>query len=220
MQKIIKDLSALKDVITKSGLVTFDLDGTFANTEPYHLESYQKYCREKFNINVTDIEFKDYMGHIDDDIFKMIGKRHDVKIENIDKIINERLDTYLKIVKYYNLKPYKYIYEFIEKWPYKDKFILSSQREDVILKMIDLWSLKSFFKENQIISTRHKNFKKEDVINNIEKFTNINPSQYVIFEDVNRILKELKRENNIIVGIEHDFNKGSLKDADIVLRTY
>lgn len=92
--KEIKDISEL--IINKKVFV-FDFDGVVAHTERLQWEAYNVVLK-KYNVMITKEKWLNYIGTSEREIYKMIKKDFNIQFDE-EKILQERLNVYLKLVE-------------------------------------------------------------------------------------------------------------------------
>ena len=207
-----QNIKNIEELIKDKTAFIFDFDGTIANTEILQWEAYNVVLK-KYNIVIKE-EYLGYIGHTEKEIYKMIKRDFHIEFDE-DKLLEERLQVYLQLVKQKELKPFDVFNSLLEK--YKDiKFhILTSNREEVINEMLEYWNLKYRF--DKIVSISNGKITKKDVLANTEQHFKENYNNVVLFEDMDRNLKLAVDENIVAIGIEHRFNYGLLKNCDAII---
>jgi len=189
-------------------LQIFDLDGTIANTEKYHWMAHNIVVSD-FGIQLTDEDIKKYIGHNDKQIYSMICEDFNVDID-IDKAIEHKVDTFIRLAGEYNIKPFTPIKNIIENTKNR-KVILSSQNERIINELLKLWGYEEKFED--IISLSQTKKTKLEVIQ--EKYGSY---KVVVFEDTFRIIEELRDNGIRCIAVRNDYNKDLFNtgDADVI----
>lgn len=185
----------------------FDFDGTIANTEDWHWFSWND-ALAPFGVILKAAQINKYLAHPDFEIMQMI--EHDFGICIADKTAfkNQRLqifiDKYLKEVV-----PYPHFLEIYQSVPTQEICVISNQRGDVIGGLFDLCAITGI----QIFSASDLKCDKAELIKKqVAKVANV-----TLYEDSNKYLQLAKELGCKTVGIEHQYNRGSLNAADEVI---
>ena len=208
--KEIKDISEL--IINKKVFV-FDFDGVVAHTERLQWEAYNVVLK-KYNVMITKEKWLNYIGTSEREIYKMIKKDFNIQFDE-EKILQERLNVYLKLVREKELKPFSTFTELLNKYPEKKYYILTSNMEEVVKDMLEYWKILNKFEE--IISVATRGITKRDILTNTSEYLKVQRSDIAYFEDMNRNLKMASELNITTIGIEHEFNYNKLDNCDAVI---
>ena len=152
-------VNSFKDVdelVQGKKVFLFDFDGTIAHTERLHLKAFNVVLA-KYNIELKE-EYLNYIGFSEYEIYKMISEDFNVELD-IEKLLAERLEVYLKIVKEYKLKPFPVFNQIFGRYPQMKNHILTSNRKEVIVDILKYWNLLHRF-EKIISVTNRKHLKK------------------------------------------------------------
>jgi len=143
--KNLSDLAYLLDV--KKGLI-FDLDGTIADTETSHWEAYNELLKP-FNIHLDDSAIRKYIGNSEVNIYKQIKQDYGINFDD-DIFFDLRTKVFFQLIENKKLKPFHFISDCLSVYKQKKLFILSSQRYEVIIQLLNYWDYNKTF--NKIIS--------------------------------------------------------------------
>jgi len=219
MKKTFKAKYINPSVYNQSKLLIFDLDGTIANTEKYHWESYNVLLSE-YNILLDEKLINKYIGNNENTIWNMIQQDFDVKF-NIPKMIKNRTQVVLSLFEEQNIQPFHYFKRVIGESKNIPKLILSSQIPEVIYFLLEKWDLKKIFNDNKIISVADGKITKKEVLENLSLYTSIaenyEPSDITIFEDSKETLSYAQKLGMKAIGIEHQYNKDKLSNCSYII---
>ena len=199
MMKSIAKYEELQQYLNGKKVLLFDLDGTIANTEPYHWKTYNLLLK-KYNVELKDNNIIKYIGNEEFFIYEMIKKDLGIEFDNHD-FLKKRLETYMELIIKENLRPYEIIEQVIKEHD-SDKYILSSQRKNVITQLLKKWDLINNFKE--IFSVPDSKVTKQEVISNPDMF-NVSNNDVVLFEDCSKYLKIASENNILAVGVKNKY---------------
>lgn len=192
------------DVVVSSlwSASVFDMDGTLANTEAFHLKAYQKVLKDSFNVVIGEDEFiQEYMGRKEEEIHRMIQLRYRISYD-INSMMDKRLAVFIEEVK--DLKPFEEVLNEISHIEGR-MYILSSQKLSIIEVLLKQWGLYYFFKD-RIISCPEKGITKEDVLSDPLKYFACPVSAISLYEDSYDTIKSAKEKNIHTIGIVNPFN--------------
>ena len=212
-ERILKELKD-KDIFF------FDFDGTLVETEELHMQAHLTILKKILGreAEITSQEFlKRYKGKQDDEIFEMYKKDFDVDFDK-QKMIEEKIDIALNILRKAKLKVFDYFFEVLKIKKDKSFYILSNQTHKILFEMLKEKDIYKYF-EN-IFCLPDLKVTKEFFLDNISNFLNLNNKKVVLFEDSNFALKKAKEKNILTIGVETEINAGSLKDADFIVRPF
>ena len=199
MMKSIAKYEELQQYLNGKKVLLFDLDGTIANTEPYHWKTYNLLLK-KYNVELKDNNIIKYIGNEEFFIYEMIKNDFGIEFDNHD-FLKKRLETYMELIIKENLRPYEIIEQVIKEHD-SDKYILSSQRKNVITHLLKKWDLINNFKE--IFSVPDSKITKQEVISNPDMF-NVSSNDVVLFEDCSKYLKIASENNILAVGVKNKY---------------
>ncbi len=190
----------------------FDFDGTIADTETLHWKAYNQLLRAyDVELNLSDIG--KYIGNTEDCIYGMIKEDFAIEFDE-KKFVKERLSIYLSLFNETKLKPFTYFNEIINLVSEKGikLGILSSQKAYIIEAVLKLWEIETLF--DTVISVADGLRSKKDILSNVVSYYGYEAKDSALFEDTNKNLSIAKELEIMAIGIEHDFNKGTLVDCD------
>ena len=207
--KNINKYQELKPYLENKKILLFDLDGTIANTEPYHWKTYNLLLKD-FNVELKKENIVKYIGHEEFSIYELIKKDFGIEFDN-QRFLKTRLNAYMELISKENLRPYKIIEQIICEHN-SDKYILSSQRENIIRELLKKWGLLDNFKG--IYSVPDSKVTKKEVINSPERF-NVSNNKVVLFEDCDKYLKYAKENDILSVGVKNKYT--TIENCNILI---
>lgn len=154
----------------------------------------------------------------------MIKKDYNIDF-NDQEFLDERLKVYLDLIDEYNLKPYIFIKEILEKYSHLKMALVTSQVPEIINLLISKWKLEKYFSKEKgnIFSCSNGIIKKVDCYKKIDKLLNIDLKEkisgenIILFEDSNKYLSIGKELGFTTIGIETKFNLNQLSSCDAIL---
>ena len=212
---------SLKDIqflLNNKKCFIFDLDGTIADTETLHWEAYNVLL-EELGVHLTNEYIQKYIGHSEISIYQMIKSDFDIDF-NDEAFLQRRIEIYLDLVAQKKLSPYPFIYEILENLKVPS-VIVTSQIPPVVNRLLELWGLDSYFPQEVRFCCHDGTYNKRDVYKNIGVYIGMNhtlsPGEIVLFEDSLHYLTEGQRLGFTTVGVEHKYNRNSLKNCDAIM---
>lgn len=218
MEKTYKNILDLDEFLKNKNIAIFDFDGTISNTEIFHLEAYCITLKELYNVELDKKTFKKYLGHKENEIYKMIEKDFNIVLDE-KLFMQKRISTFFKLVKENNLKLNNFFVDFLKNYK-MELFLLTSQKKEVVEKMFQHLNISNIFDFDRRIYVYNTDFTKIDVLKNPEKFLkvrNLKKESIVIFEDSYDIIKSAQDNNYFVVSILHDLNDHILNIANTIL---
>jgi beta-phosphoglucomutase family hydrolase len=163
------------------GLI-FDLDGTLADTMPYHFEGWKKACL-KYGADIDPDFLRKHTGSpgwiIASEIIKKCGL--DGKV-TIDQIVEEKLDQFYKVQP--NVKPIKPVVDIVRKYYQKLPMAVGTGgHREAVIRTLELTGLSEYF---DIIVTANDvdNFKPHpETFLKCAELMNVDPAHIEVFED-------------------------------------
>lgn len=194
-------------------ILSMDFDGTIANTEQLHAESYG-YCLRGYGIMFKEKDMFKYLGKPESDILEMLSMDYNIKIE-AESFSNKR-NAYVS-GRITELKPYSFISLIIDYA--KDSgwlvLVLSSQKELIIKRCLEAWEMSN--KIDQIISIDSSRKDKKYYLVNFCGIFNTTKENIVIVEDDGNIIKVAHSMGYKTIGIIHQLNQSRDITADYVI---
>ena len=163
------------------GLI-FDLDGTLADTMPYHFEGWKKACI-KYGADIDPAFLSKHTGSpgwiIASEIIKKCGLDGTV---TIDQIMEEKLDQFYKIQ--HKVKPIKPVADIVRKYYRKLPMAVGTGgHREAVIRTLEITGLRKYF---DIIVTANDvdNFKPHpETFLKCAELMNVDPSHIEVFED-------------------------------------
>jgi beta-phosphoglucomutase family hydrolase len=163
------------------GLI-FDLDGTLADTMPYHFEGWKKACI-KYGADIDPAFLRKHTGSpgwiIASEIIKKCGLDGTV---TIDQIVEEKLDQFHKIQS--NVKPIKPVADIVRKYYRKLPMAVGTGgHREAVIRTLEITGLRKYF---DIIVTANDvdNFKPHpETFLKCAELMNVDPAHIEVFED-------------------------------------
>jgi beta-phosphoglucomutase family hydrolase len=163
------------------GLI-FDLDGTLADTMPYHFEGWKKACI-KYGVDIDTAFLRKHTGSpgwiIASEIIKKCGLDGTV---TIDQIVEEKLDQFYKVQ--HKVKPIKPVADIVRKYYRKLPMAVGSGgHREAVIRTLEITGLRKYF---DIIVTANDvdNFKPHpETFLKCAELMNVDPAHIEVFED-------------------------------------
>jgi beta-phosphoglucomutase family hydrolase len=163
------------------GLI-FDLDGTLADTMPYHFEGWKKACN-KYGADIDPAFLRKHTGSpgwiIASEILKKCGLEGSV---TVDQIVEEKLEQFYKVQ--HNVKPIKPVTDIVKKYYRKLPISVGTGgHREAVIRTLEITGLRKYF---DIIVTANDvdNFKPHpETFLKCAELMNIEPSKCEVFED-------------------------------------
>lgn len=160
----------------------FDLDGTLADTMPYHFEGWKKACI-KYGANIDPAFLRKHTGSpgwiIASEIIKKCGLDGTV---TIDQIMEEKLNQFYKVQP--NVKPVKPVADIVRKYYRKLPMAVGSGgHREAVIRTLEITGLRKYF---DIIVTANDvdNFKPHpETFLKCAELMNVDPAHIEVFED-------------------------------------
>ena len=192
----------------------FDIDGTVADTEPFHLLSYNiLFKRHNLGINLSKQDWASYIGNSEEVIFESIFNNHKLdKPESFDELIEERIGIFLEILDNLLLRKFPDVEEEIIN-SQGCHYIFSSQRMEVIEKILDNTKLSQFFGEGEFVCCSRLGVSKMEVLMKPEYYFSGDLEDCELFEDSVDVLEFAHKLGYKTTGIMTDTNKNNFNIA-------
>ncbi len=163
------------------GLI-FDLDGTLADTMPYHFEGWKKACI-KYGAVIDPAFLRKHTGSpgwiIASEIIKKCGLDGTV---TIDQILEEKLNQFYKVQP--NVKPVKPVADIVRKYYRKLPMAVGSGgHREAVIRTLEITGLRKYF---DIVVTANDvdNFKPHpETFLKCAELMNVDPAHIEVFED-------------------------------------
>jgi beta-phosphoglucomutase family hydrolase len=163
------------------GLI-FDLDGTLADTMPYHFEGWKKACN-KYGADIDPAFLRKHTGNPGWIIASEIIKKCSLEgIVTIDQIVEEKLEQFYKVQ--HKVKPIKPVTDIVKKYYRKlPMSVGTGGHREAVIRTLEITGLRKYF---DIIVTANDvdNFKPHpETFLKCAELMNIEPSKIEVFED-------------------------------------
>ncbi len=199
----------------------FDLDGTIADTERIHWEAHNQVLKKRFGIEVDLPHIMTYLGKPESIFLKEIERDYNIDIagdkgKGYEKYIKERNKVAEKLILSKS-KPFPFMKEVLDDTFGIRIFLVSAQNRSLILKMLKSWNLLGKFSDTNtfvVDNTKTKPYYYDHIFRDILK--NAEGKDVILFEDVNKYLKEGKARGFVTIGIDNGFGQETL-EADYVI---
>jgi beta-phosphoglucomutase family hydrolase len=163
------------------GLI-FDLDGTLADTMPFHFEGWKKACI-KYGADIDPAFLRKHTGSpgwiIASEIIKKCGLDGTV---TIDQIMEEKLNQFYKVQP--NVKPIKPVADIVRKYYRKLPMAVGTGgHREAVIRTLEITGLRKYF---DIIVTANDvdNFKPHpETFLKCAELMNVDPAHIEVFED-------------------------------------
>ena len=181
------------------GLI-FDLDGTLADTMPYHFEGWRKACR-KYGADIKSGFLRKHTGSpgwiIADEIIKECNLNGSV---TIDQIIDEKLQEFFKIQ--HKAKQIEPVVEIVKKYHGKLPMAIGTGgHRDAVERTLTITDLRKYF---EIIITANdvENFKPHpETFLKCAELMKVDPAYIEVFEDGEQGLEAARRAGMIATDV-------------------
>ncbi|MCR5350728.1 MAG: HAD hydrolase-like protein [Acholeplasmatales bacterium] len=212
----------LENILKNKRAYIFDLDGTLADSEKLQWEAHKLTLKKMFNVDLDNEHIYTYLGLPEPDLFMAFEKDFNFSMggeKGYEKYAKARMKTAAKIVLK-EAEPFRYVNEVLANTGLGIRFCLvTAQNKDLVKKMLKKWNYGGSFNERNIYycdKGRNKAFYYDYFFKNVVK--NAKPEEVILFEDVNKWLKEGKARGFTTVGIDNNFGNEQL-EADLVVKT-
>lgn len=194
----------------------FDFDGTLLNSEVCHLKAHNLVLNEILGkeINLTKEMFQKYIGKKDEEIFEVYKQDFNVDF-NKQEMIAKKVEYAKNLLCSVEVKIYPYFLELAQNKGKRRFFIASNQNSNLLVDVLKEKDILKFF--DGVFSFPKMGIEKEYFLKNIKKFIKNCNEKIVLFEDSNKVLEIANNCQIYSVGIENEFNKNKLKNANLII---
>ncbi len=214
-------LTQLDPLLESALACVFDFDGTLADTEGFHYETYRKLLREQYGFEIDWPHWLHYIGRTDPDFHRMMEGDYGVVIDS-----PSLMEVYFRTLcaeQPAAVEPYSWVRPVLEELQRRGVVpaVLSSGNLGVIQTCLHHWDLDVFFDPRNIISVSRGDFTKADVF--------ASPAQYiagfsgtsadlVLFEDsIHTISAARSLGVSRVAAISHEYNHGIEGVCEVLL---
>ena len=178
----------------------FDLDGTLADTMPYHFEGWKKAC-EKYGAHIDNSFLRKHTGSpgwiIADEIIKSCGLNGSV---TIDQIMNEKLSEFFKLQ--HLVRPIEPVTDIVKK--YYDKLPMAvgtGGHREAVERTLEITHLRKYF--NIVVTANDVNAFKPDPETFLKcaKLMEIDPQFIEVFEDADLGIVAARNAGMIVTDV-------------------
>lgn len=208
-----KKITDLKGIIDNKKIFVFDFDGVVAHTERLQWEAYNVLLK-RYNVVINKETWLKYIGTSERQIYKMIKKDYHIEFDE-EKMLKERFNIYLKLVKERELKPFPTFMDLLNTYTEKKFYILTSNTEEIVKDMLQNWGILNRFEKIISVVTGEKT--KKDILLDTHSYFNAQRSEIAYFEDVEKNLNMASELNITTIGVEHEFNINRLYHCDAII---
>lgn len=198
-------MNSIMDFISKHKTVSiYDFDGTMANTEIYHKQSFI-YTLAHFGFSLENFQFDKYVGLPALVVFQKISEENNISFD-INKAEAKRLEFFVKNAIDEKLQPYTQIKKTLV-CKGANNIILSNQKEKIIKFFIDYWGLSE--NVDKIFSCAGFNKDKSEQLLELTNKHSKGGTKILHFEDSISYIELSNSLGNKTIYIQHDYNKFS-----------
>lgn len=205
---------SLLELIQDKKLLIFDFDGTIANTEQFSWAAHKELLSKR-NVSLTEQSFKKYIGSPSSQILEMIKKDFECDFDSAE-YIERHNEVYRELILNSDLMPNTAIEYLLKEERGKRIVLLTCNTLFNVFPILEKWGLTELFDE--FTSVSDNGITKTDYFNCIPKRWGLDYSDVVIFEDSVEVLSEAKSRRITTIGVEHFYNRGNLKDCDLIIK--
>ena len=209
-------LTFSKDCISNSCGLIFDFDGVIADTEYYHYLAYAKLL-SSYGVSLSSDGFIKYMGNSEAEIYARLEADYELVLD-FDSAIKKRLGYFFKLIEEHHLEPFHQTLTLLRYALQEGKpaFIVSSQKTEVINKLLDMWSLRTSF--SGICTVYDAGMKKKDILLKLDEILSIDPSCAVLVEDSSEIIRFGHNLGMKTIAVIHRLNANIEITADVEIQ--
>ena len=208
----------LLDTLNTLDIIIFDFDGTLINSEPCHKEAHNVVLREYLHnpsFSLSDQDFARYIGKKDPEIFEMY--KSDFHVDYDSQIaITKKLTASKNMLMQENTQIFDYFFEIAQNKGNKKFYIVSNQMEEFLLDILNQKGITGYFEKIYCLGSMK--LTKHEFYNNPDKYIPVKYKQVALFEDNNESLLWGKQNGFVAVGVETEFNRNKLTNADYIIK--
>ncbi len=204
--------------LNSKDIIIFDFDGTLINSEPCHKEAHNVVLREYLHnpsFSLTEQDFARYMGKKDPEIFEMY--KDDFHVEYDSQIaIAKKLTASKTMLIDSNTQIFDYFFDLAQNKGDKKFYIVSNQMQEFLMDILDQKGITKYF--DKIYCLGSMNLTKQEFYQDPNKYIPIKNKTVAMLEDSNESLLWGKQNGFLTVGVESDFNRGRLTNAEYIIK--
>jgi len=181
------------------GLI-FDLDGTLADTMPYHFEGWKKAC-EKYGAHIDNKFLRKHTGSpgwiIAEEIIRNCGLNGSV---TIDQIMNEKLAEFFKLQ--HLIRPIKPVTDIVKKYYGKLPMAVGTGgHREAVERTLEITDLRKYFKI--IVTANDVNSFKPDpeTFLKCSEMMKVDPQFIEVFEDADFGIEAAQKAGMIVTDV-------------------
>lgn len=205
-------LKQLNPLLGSSSACIFDFDGTLADTEGFHYETYRKLLREQYGFEIDWPHWLHYIGRTDPAFHRMMEADFGVQIDS-----PSLMEVYFRTLcaeQPAAVAPYSWVRPLLSELSSRGivPCVLSSGNLGVIRTCLAFWDLDGFFDPRNVISVSAGDFTKADVFAEPARYIagfSGRPSDLLLFEDSIHTIQTARSLGVCrVAGIAHAYNRG------------
>jgi len=199
--------------------IIFDMDGVLVDSEPYHVEI-EKRLFDRFKLNISDEEHKDYMGKASDVMWSEI-----IRNKNLPLNVDEMVELNYKESKAFfsglsHIDPMPGAFEMLEELYVRSipMAVASSSDNQTVDLIMDKSGLKKYFRHIVSSSLIGKSKPEPDIFLYTAKLLNTLPEKCIVVEDSTNGIKAAKAAKMFCVaykGLSSENQNHNLADEQI-----
>lgn len=196
-------------------LLSVDFDGTLADTEPLHADSYKE-CLKEYGVNFTHEDMRQYIGSSEGEIISALSERYSIHInrESFSILRNKYVMNGIGCIY-----PYWFVIDLFRVAKKYGWFVLvlSSQKKYLIEMCIRRWNLEGFV--DMVISLDSSAKRKSDLLLSLTMDFHVGSDSVVVMEDNEIIILMAKSLGYRTIGVSHSLNEMSNASPEYLINT-